>query len=103
MNLLIYSYYDQICAIEKKVPVNEVNVSFKWKDAFDKGSIFGGRISLTIPSFSYDKICVLFNIAAFNANMAAEQNFESEDGLQKAMKKLQVSAGIFEYLLHMSG
>jgi len=92
------NYYDQLCSIEKKVPVNEVNIAFKWKDAFDKGSIFGGRISLTIPSFAYDKICVLFNIAAHSANVAAEQNVESEDGMQKAMKKLQSAAGIFAYL-----
>ena len=96
--MIFFSYYDQLCSIEKKVPVNEVNIAFKWKDAFDKGSIFGGRISLTIPSFAYDKICVLFNIAAHSANVAAEQNVDSEDGMQKAMKKLQSAAGIFAYL-----
>ena len=92
------NYYDQLVSIEKKVPVSEVNIAFKWKDAFDKGSIFGGRISLTVPSFAYDKICILFNIAAHSANVAAEQNVESEDGMQKAMKKLQSAAGIFAYL-----
>ena len=92
------SYYDQLAAVQNKVPVNEVQIPFKWKDAFDKGSFFGGRISLTIPSFSYEKICILFNVAAYNSQAASEQNFESDEGLQKAMKKLQIIAGIFAHL-----
>ena len=100
MFVLIFfpSYYDQLAAVQNKVPVNEVQIPFKWKDAFDKGSFFGGRISLTIPSFSYEKICILFNVAAYNSQAASEQNFESDEGLQKAMKKLQIVAGIFAHL-----
>ena len=46
--------------------MNELQIPFKWKDAFDRGSIFGGRISLTVPTLAYEKVCVLFNIGAFN-------------------------------------
>lgn len=42
-----YRYYDQLCALETKIMVQDFQVPFKWKDAFDKGSIFGGRMSLS--------------------------------------------------------
>ena len=55
-------YYDQLVSLEMKIPTNEVQIPFKWKDAFDKGSIFGGRISLTVPSIGYEKVISLRSI-----------------------------------------
>ena len=36
-------YYDQMTAIESKLPIseNQIRISFKWQDAFDKGVLFG--------------------------------------------------------------
>ena len=36
-------YYDQLQAIESKLPIseNQIRIQFKWQDAFDKGSLFG--------------------------------------------------------------
>lgn len=37
-------------------------------------------------------------IDSFLCSVAADQNLDSDDGLQKALKKLQLAAGIFLHL-----
>ncbi|XP_037071951.1 programmed cell death 6-interacting protein-like [Pollicipes pollicipes] len=95
---VLYRYYDQLVATEAKIPAQEVTIYFKWKDAFDKGSWLSGRQSLTIASFAFERVCILFNIAALQSQIAAVQNFESDDGLKMAAKMLQHSASNFHYL-----
>ncbi|XP_050677788.1 programmed cell death 6-interacting protein [Leptidea sinapis] len=94
----LYSYYDQLVSLESKIPPQEVQIPFKWKDAFDRGSIFGGRMSLTISSLAYERICILFNIGAMQSAIAAQQTLDTEESLKLAAKMLQQAAGIFAYL-----
>ncbi|CAH1131348.1 unnamed protein product [Ceutorhynchus assimilis] len=95
---IIYGYYDQLVALESKIPAQELTVPFKWKDAFDKGNIFGHKASLTIASLSFEKVCILFNIAALQSAVASAQSVENDDGLKLAAKLLQQAAGIFSHL-----
>ncbi|CAB1350629.1 unnamed protein product [Coregonus sp. 'balchen'] len=63
---ILLRYYDQLCAVEPKFPFseNQLCLTFTWKDAFDKGSLFGGSVKLALASLGYEKTCVLFNGAA---------------------------------------
>ena len=51
-----------------------------------------------MTSFSYERVCCLFNLAAFQSQIAAVQNQESDEGLKLATKLLQLAAAIFSYL-----
>ena len=59
---------------------------------------------LAISSISYERICCLFNLAAFQSQVAAVQSQESDEGLKLAAKLLQSAGGIFTYLkTHVMG
>ncbi|XP_071789061.1 programmed cell death 6-interacting protein-like isoform X4 [Asterias amurensis] len=93
-------YYDQLKAIENKLPISEshASVTFTWQDAFDKGSFFGGGRKQSGSTGSYEMVCVLFNIAAMNSQIAALQSSEDDDSLKTAAKQFQQAAGIFNHL-----
>ncbi|XP_015282738.1 PREDICTED: programmed cell death 6-interacting protein [Gekko japonicus] len=93
-------YYDQLCSIEPKFPFseNQLCVTFTWKDAFDKGSLFGGSVKLALASLGYEKTCVLFNCAALASQIASEQNLDSDEGLKAAAKHYQFASGAFQHI-----
>ncbi|XP_013793109.1 programmed cell death 6-interacting protein-like [Limulus polyphemus] len=93
-------YYDQITVLEGKCPPSDVQIPFRWKDAFDKGSFFSGSTSLTLSNLSYERICILFNIAAMQSQIAASQgnDLSNDDALKSAAKYFQQACGIFHYL-----
>lgn len=43
-------------------------------------------------------MCCLFNLAAFQSQVAAVQSQESDEGLKLAAKLLQSASGVFSYL-----
>merc|ERR1712106_87968 len=89
------NYFDQIGHLESKIPFNKTKIYFKWLDAFDKGSWFGGSVPYTMSTnLLYEKACVLFNIAALGTQVGAAQDLATEEGMKKAVKTFQMAAGI---------
>uniref|UniRef100_A0A3P8X8Y2 Programmed cell death 6-interacting protein n=1 Tax=Esox lucius TaxID=8010 RepID=A0A3P8X8Y2_ESOLU len=97
---ILLRYYDQLCAVEAKFPFseNQLCLTFTWKDAFDKGSLFGGSVKLALASLGYEKTCVLFNAAALASQIALEQNLDSDEGLKAAAKFYQLASGAFGHI-----
>uniref|UniRef100_G3NPV3 Programmed cell death 6-interacting protein n=1 Tax=Gasterosteus aculeatus aculeatus TaxID=481459 RepID=G3NPV3_GASAC len=97
---IVLRYYDQLCAVEPKFPFseNQLCLTFTWKDAFDKGSLFGGSVKLALASLGYEKTCVLFNAAALASQIAAEQNLDNDEGLKNAAKFYQLASGAFGHI-----
>uniref|UniRef100_T1JPL0 BRO1 domain-containing protein n=1 Tax=Strigamia maritima TaxID=126957 RepID=T1JPL0_STRMM len=83
------------------MPSSDIQIAFKWKDAFDKGSFFGGRMELTASSMAYEKVCILFNVAAMQSQIAASQNTETDEGLKLMAKLFQQASGIFNHLINI--
>ena len=42
------------------------------------------------PTAAFEKVCVLFNIAAMNSQVAALQSMDDDDGLKSAAKQFVV-------------
>ena len=64
--------------------------------------IFYWDIFLKTASTGSSITPILLNYFVLSHYIAAGQNFESDDGLQKALKKLQSAAGIFAHLKEIS-
>ncbi|XP_063308033.1 programmed cell death 6-interacting protein isoform X2 [Pelobates fuscus] len=96
----VMRYYDQLCSVEPKFPFTESQLclTFTWKDAFDKGSIFGGSVKLALPSLGYEKTCVLFNIGALASQIATEQNLDNDEALKTASRFYQLASGAFGHI-----
>uniref|UniRef100_A0A3Q0T210 Programmed cell death 6-interacting protein n=1 Tax=Amphilophus citrinellus TaxID=61819 RepID=A0A3Q0T210_AMPCI len=97
---ILLRYYDQLCSVEPKFPFseNQLCLTFTWKDAFDKGSLFGGSVKLALASMGYEKTCVLFNVAALASQIASEQNLDNDEGLKSSAKYYQLASGAFGHI-----
>ncbi|KAL3103138.1 hypothetical protein niasHS_002324 [Heterodera schachtii] len=97
---IVARYYDQLCAMETKLPITPTQnpVSFKWKDAFDKGSLFFSRASLTLNDSSFERACVLFNCGALMSAIASNQQTNTDEELKTVARLFQQSAGVFSKL-----
>nr|XP_029506239.1 programmed cell death 6-interacting protein-like [Oncorhynchus nerka] len=82
---ILLRYYDQLCAVEPKFPFseNQLCLTFTWKDAFDKGSLFGGSVKLA-PVKSLDT--------------PTHTNLDSDEGLKAAAKYYQLASGAFGHI-----
>ena len=98
----VFRYYDQINAIEYKLPIteNQIRIYFKWQDAFVAGGgLFGGKPKANGSwKLAYEKACVLFTIGHAYSELALAQNTSMDDQMKIALKYFQLASGIFTFL-----
>lgn len=61
--------------------------------------LFCVLLSLAMPSLNYERLCLLFNIGVLQGQIAAAQNFQSDEGLKTAAKMFQVSLSFSKAVL----
>ncbi|CAF2989241.1 unnamed protein product [Rotaria socialis] len=98
----ILRYYDQLHAIEYKLPIteNQIRIYFKWQDAFvSGGSLFGSKQKSNGSwKLAYEKACVLFNIGHAYSDLALAQNLSIDEQMKAATRYFQLSSGVFSFL-----
>jgi programmed cell death 6-interacting protein len=97
-----FRYYDQLHAIEYKLPIteNQIRIYFKWQDAFvSGGSLFGSKQKTNGSwKLAYEKACVLFNIGHAYSELALVQNLSIDEQMKSASRYFQLASGVFSYL-----
>ncbi|CAF4967298.1 unnamed protein product, partial [Rotaria sp. Silwood1] len=95
-------YYDQLHAIEYKLPIteNQIRIYFKWQDALvSGGGLFGGKQKTNGSwKLAYEKACVLFNIGHAYSELALAQNLSMDEQMKAALRYFQLSSGVFSFL-----
>ncbi len=98
----LFRYYDQIHAVEHKLPIteNQIRIYFKWQDAFVAGGgLFGSKQKANGSwKLAYEKACVLFTIGHAYNELALTQNITMDDQMKVALRYFQLSSGIFSFL-----
>ncbi|KAH7726019.1 ALX-1 protein [Aphelenchoides avenae] len=89
-------YYDQLVAIENKLPItpSKNSIKFSWKDSF-RGWILFNRPQMTVSDSSFERASVLFNVGALMSQIAAAQKQIVDDELKTMARLFQQSAGVF--------
>ena len=80
---MLASRADQICL---GMPLQDFGVSFNWSEAFD-------RTPHSAPSWSYERACAVFNLAAVISYLATHQNRSTDEGIKAAAGLFQQAAG----------
>ncbi|CAF4083315.1 unnamed protein product, partial [Rotaria magnacalcarata] len=98
----LFRYYDQLHAIEYKLPIteNQIRIYFKWQDALvSGGGLFGGKQKTNGSwKLAYENACVLFNIGHAYSELALAQNLSMDEQMKAALRYFQLSSGAFSFL-----
>ena len=71
-------------------------MSFTYDLPFPTFYSFTGESSITLPSLTYERASVLYNVAALYASIAAAERRAEAEGIKRALRYLSVSYSVCE-------
>ena len=94
----VLKYFAQLNFIQGRFPLSrdEVRIDFHWCDAF------ATDIHVKIPVLLWEKVSVLWNMAALQNNIGASLDHTREEGAKAAASHCSLAAGIFAYIQQLS-
>ncbi|KAF7986480.1 hypothetical protein HWV62_31277 [Athelia sp. TMB] len=87
------SYHAQLVFILTKLPT-DIKLEIAYAPAFSSTN----TIPVTLQNLSFERAAVLFNLGALYSQLASTEDRSSQEGIKKATKYYQQSAGTFNYL-----
>ena len=95
---VLYDYRKALSNAMQSV-VQTFDVPFTWINSIERGLFLFSQVpQLSIKGGEFEKLCVLYNIAALMTQISTQSDLRSDEGLKTATKYFQESAGIFAYL-----
>lgn len=77
----------QVAVVLQGVSLKDAQLTFKWSDAFD------AAVQAVEPDWSFERACVVFNLAAAISFLATHQDRATSEGLKTACSLYQQAAG----------
>ncbi|GAA5998864.1 Rim20p [Rhodotorula paludigena] len=102
------AYYAQLTFVLTKLPAN-ISVSFPWYPLYTSPSPLPSASGafptvspvLSLPNLEYERLSVLYNLAALHAALGTERRRSDEAGIKAAIAAYQNAAGVLSHLLRL--
>ncbi|EIW68315.1 hypothetical protein TREMEDRAFT_63488 [Tremella mesenterica DSM 1558] len=91
-------YYAQLSFLATKFP-SDIGLSFAYHLPFPPIFSLTAESTVSLPSLTYERASVLFNVAALYSIMAASERRAEVEGIRRALGYLSAAAGIFHHLI----
>ncbi|WVR09313.1 pH-response regulator protein palA/RIM20 [Kwoniella sp. DSM 27419] len=91
-------YHAQLAFLATKFP-SDISLQFTFHLPFPPTYSLSPDAPVSLPSLTFERASVLFNIAALYASMAAAERRAEAEGIKRALGYLTASAGVVEHII----
>ncbi|KAL7422504.1 pH-response regulator protein palA/rim20 [Cryptotrichosporon argae] len=94
----LLKYHAQLAFVATKFPSN-ISLVFAYHAPFPQLYSLTPDAAVALPSFTFERASVLFNIAAVYASLAAAEQRSDAEGIKRALNYLSSSAGVLDHIV----